>query len=115
MKLYHKDIGLPPGFRLPSRQVELEWSRHAMQAALDDRYGLIDSYPVLDLSYCDTIEVELTGRRVSKLVLRAEWDDDHDIVYVVIPKTPTLYFVKTVWMNHKNDTHKTLDRSRYVC
>lgn len=115
MDLYHADIRLPDGFRLPSRQVELEWSKHALRAARDDRYGLIDPYPVLDLSYCRTIEVEMDGRKVTKLVLRAKWDNDHDIVYVVIPNARNPWFVKTVWMNHRDDTHRTLDRSKYVC
>lgn len=112
--LFHKDIRLPKNWRLPNVQVDLAWTQHAYRAAADDRYGLIEPYPVLDLSYCETIEVELDGCKVLKLVLRAQWDDDHDVVYVVIPNGSKPWTVKTVWMNERNDTHRTLDRSRYV-
>lgn len=115
MLTYHKDIRLPEGFRLPARRVSLAWSVHAKRAAKDDRYGLMTVFDTLMLGECETIEVTIEGRCVRKLVLRTEWDTDHDIVLVVIPETPTHYFVKTVWLNHVDDTHRTLDRSKYVC
>lgn len=114
MALYHKDIRLPEGFRLPCRVVTLEYSRHAQRAADDDRYGMIPVLPILNLGLCEVIEVEIAGRRVEKMVLRTGLDAHNDVVVVVIPKTPNHYFVKTVWINEKNDDHKTLDRSRYV-
>lgn len=113
MELYHADIRLPEGFRLPARLVQLSYSRHALRAATDDRYGEIPLTPVLNLEYCQTIEVGLEDRRVKKVVVRTELDDDNDVVFVLIPE-PGAWFVKTVWINRRNDCHKTLDRSRYV-
>lgn len=113
--LFHKDVRLPEWFRLPARTVNLVWSKHAAAACLDDRYGLLEVCPVLNLGQCETIEVEVTDNWVTKLVLRTAWDDEHDVVFVVIPRPAHgHYFVKTVWLNHKNDTHRTLDRSKYV-
>ena len=52
--------------------------------------------------------------RVAKVVVRAELDDVNDVVLVLIPG-PREWRVKTVWLNNRTDSHKTLDRSRYVC
>ena len=113
MELYHRDIGLPPGFTLPNRVVNLHWTRHAERARLDDRYGNIPHVPVLDLGQCNVIEVGLTGRKVEKVVVRTPFDDYYDLVFVLIPQSGA-WIVKTVWYNQANDTHKTLDRSKYV-
>lgn len=113
MDLYHTDLGLPAGFRLPNRAVELSYTHHAREAATDDRYGDIPLVPVLNLAHVRTIEVGMEGERVAKVVVRAELDDDFDIVFVLIPcRGP--WRVKTVWLNEANDTHKTLNRSRYT-
>lgn len=113
MALFHKDIRLPEGFRLPNRMVELNYSNHALKAATDDRYGDIPLTPVLNLAHCETIEVEVDGRRVRKVVVRTELDDDNDVVFVLVPG-PARWTVKTVWINRKSDLHRTLDRSKYV-
>lgn len=113
MDLYHTDIRLPDGFRLPNRMVELEWTRHAEGARHNDRYGTIPRVPVVNLGLCRTIEVGLEGRRVRKVVVRTELDDTNDMILVLVPG-PGKWTVKTVWINQKNDTHRTLDRSKYV-
>lgn len=114
MELYHADIRLPEGFRLPNRVVNLYWTRHAEAARTNDRYGFIPPIPVLDLGQCNTVEVELDGRRVNKVVVRTPFDTYNDLVLVLIPGVGA-WTVKTVWFNRANDTHKTLDRARYVC
>lgn len=114
MELYHADIRLPDGFRLPARLVELYWTHHAREARLNDRYGVIPQVPCLNLAQCRVIEVGLEGRRVRKIVVRTMFNDAYDIVFVLMPG-PNKWGVKTVWYNEVNDTHRTLDRSRYVC
>jgi len=114
MDLYHADIKLPDGFRLPARTVELFWTRHAEGARSNDRYGEIPRIPLVNLAMCETIEVGITGRRVEKVVVRTGFDDYCDLVLVLIPG-PNKWTVKTVWFNEIHDNHKTLDRSRYVC
>jgi hypothetical protein len=113
MDLYHADIRLPDGFRLPAAIVNLYWTRHADRARRDDRYGEIPALPVLDLRACNVIEVGITGRKVEKVVVRTPFDTICDLVLVLIPANGA-WTVKTVWFNECNDTHKTLDRSRYV-
>lgn len=113
MDLYHADIRLPDGFTLPKRVVELFWTNHARTACVNDRYGLMNPFPVLDLGQCDVIEVGVLGTKVVKIVLRTEYDDEFDIVIVVIPQRER-WTVKTVWLNRWDDLHRTLDRSKYV-
>lgn len=112
--LYHKDIRLPEGFALPARTVALSWTRHACHALTTDRYGMIPKFEHIDLRLKEVIEVELDGKRVVKVVVRGDLDGINDIVYVLIPNGSNPWTVKTVWINEKNDDHKTLDRSKYV-
>jgi hypothetical protein len=112
MDLYHRDIRLPSGYRLPARVVELVWTKHAERARGNDRYGEIPRIPVVNLAYCDTIEVGVEGSRVAKVVVRTAFDANVDLVLVLIPGAR--WTVKTVWFNEVNDTHKTLDRTKYV-
>lgn len=113
MDLYHADIRLPDGFRLPDQRVTLEWSRHAEQARTNDRYGIIPRFESIPLSRFSVVEVGVEGRKVEKVVVRGHWTETLDVVFVLIP-TARDWFVKTVWVNERNDTHGTLDRSRYV-
>jgi hypothetical protein len=114
MDLYHRDIRLPDNFRLPARIIRLAWTKHALRALTNDRYGFIPKFDHVDLSTKEVIEVGMTGRRVEKVVIRGDLDSINDLIYVLIPKGMDAWIVKTVWINRKNDSHKTLDRSRYV-
>lgn len=113
MDLYHAEIGLPKGFRLPTARVELVWTRHADAARTHDRYGVIPRVATLPLSSFKVIEVGVEGRKVAKVVIRGHLDAKRDVIFVLIPGKK--WIVKSVWMNLRSDSHKTLDRSRYVC
>lgn len=116
MELYHRDIRLPDGFRLPNRIITLSHTAHARRARQDDRYGYIPPIPVIDLGQFQTIEVGVESGRVAKVVVRGSLDDERDIILVLIPHQPkpNVWTVKTLWCNLKNDVHKTLDHTRYV-
>jgi hypothetical protein len=113
MALYHADIRLPERFVRPTKRVDLVWTRHADSARLNDRYGEIPRFSTLPLASFEVIEVETERDRVVKLVMRGHWTKTLDVVFVLIPGSR--WVVKTVWINERNDTHGTLDRSRYVC
>jgi len=113
MNLYHVELGLPPGFALPGDRVNLRWTNHAEHARTSDRYGVIPKVSTLPLSVFSVIEVGMEGRRVAKVVVRGSLNKTQDAIFVLIPGSE--WTVKTVWINEKNDQHKTLDRSRYVC
>lgn len=106
--LYHYKLGLPQ-VKLPET-VPLKYGSHAKSALNSDRYGLIKAPNALTLNACKVIEMELLNGRITKLVVRTKHCAKFDLVLVVNPDG----FVRTVWLNSVADTHKSLDRSKYV-
>lgn len=113
MDLYHVDIRLPEGMKRFTGRAPLAWSRHADRARRDDRYGEIPKYRTITFDNLDVIEIGMEGDKLVKVLFRGHFSETLDLCIVVMPGLPWL--VKTVWLNEKNDTHKTLDRSKYVC
>lgn len=112
--LYHKDIGFPEWINMPQGfqpVMSLKYSGHAQKAATDDRYGNMQLPPRVDVRKGETIEVGVTGRTVTKMVIRFAYDQTRDIIMVIMPASS---FVKTVWFNLKTDQHTTLDHSKYA-
>lgn len=113
--IYHKDIGFPDDLVMPrgfSPVLSLEYSAHARNEAMSDKYGNLQLPQRVDLRVGGTIiEVGAVGNVCSKVVFRMSYDAKRDIVLVI--KLPT-GFVKTVWANEKSDQHRKLDRSRYA-
>lgn len=92
----------------------LRYSSHAKAACNDERYGHVRQLRTITLSRFTVIEVETKGEEIIKYVLRGSYDEQFDIVFVLMPESPVVWFVKTLWLQEKNDLHKTLNRSRYV-
>lgn len=122
--LYHKSIFIPDWFEMPTDRVNLKYSKHALYACNNDRYGAIPVFRSLPLSKFTLIELGVkkpkvnqlgmpAKRVVSKIVVRGTFDDTRDIIFVLIPGQHN-YFVKTVWFNLRTDRHKTLNRNRYA-
>lgn len=112
MALYHFQIGFPKGFNSNVGKVRAQYTRHAYEAALTDRYGRIVLPRMVDTQDAQCVEVELDGGRVSKLVYRIAYSKNYDLVLVCIP-VQGHFLVKTVWLNKRRDQHLTLDASRY--
>ena len=112
--LYHKDIGFPQNVKMPEGTYELRnYSRHALRAAEDDRYGVAKDLPRrINMAQVDLVEIQVERNSVVKAVVRADYDSRLDLVIVFMPQTPD-NFVKTVWFNEKCDQHKTLQRWKY--
>jgi hypothetical protein len=108
--LYNVALGLPVLNFKGLGPIRLIYSRHAQQAALNDRYGHINLPTVLNPMHAELIEVEMSGGAPVKAVFRLPLDDRRDICLVVLPSG----LVKTVWVNLASDAHKTLDASKYV-
>jgi hypothetical protein len=113
IKLYHADAyGFPQNAQSGARVLTLNYTYHARQAAQSDRYGAVDLPATLDTGAALLIEAEIdSGGALVKAVWRVRYDNELDLVLVVIPASAT---VKTVWINRHNDTHRTLDKSRYA-
>lgn len=115
---YHRDIGFPKDVKIPDSGM---WSlnygnnpdSHSRKASTDDRYGHINLPKAIKLEDCEVIEigVDADRRRLNKLLVRIEHDPEYDLCIVFQPYNG---FVRTVWLNHKDDTHQTLDESKYA-
>lgn len=75
-----------------------------------DRYGIVHPPKTLDTDTAQVIEIECCGTETTKVVYRIPYTDTKDMVLVIIPASSR---VKTVWVNVRNDTHRTLDASKY--
>lgn len=91
-----------------------------MHAAVDDRYGPVRFCRGRELAIEENQVVEVTfeNSRIVKGVVRVPYNERLDLVLVVFPPPVGLDLVKfitikTLWLNTAEDTHKTLDRSKY--
>lgn len=110
--LFHKSVYAPaPVFRSPG-VVRVKYSRHALAAAADDRYGDLRSHlrQSVDVDTGEVIEVELCNGVIQKRVVRFRATPRIDLVMVIANDG----LVKTVWGNDRDDAHTTLDTSKYV-
>lgn len=131
--LYHIDIGIPWGrmHGFLNRSFGLEYGPHARQAALDDRYGQLTSVPLdLHVKSCEVFEVEVEQGEVVKFCVRLQdgftvkTPNRHrmeismlrDLILVCTPsrRDPKYLFVRTLWLNERRDSHRTLDPSKYT-
>lgn len=116
-KLYHRDIGIPEHLLTPlHRKVRLEYSRHAMREAANDKFGIIQRLPLeFNLRPEFVVEVESFGNvAVTKAVVRVPYEPNRDLILVIIPNGNDTWFVKTLWTNSCTDNHKTLNKQNYA-
>ena len=113
-KLYHFELGIPASIlnALVSKTFDkLTYSRHAKLACVSDRYGKIMKPPFsVSLTDKNIIEVEAINGSASKVLARLPYNEQYDILVAFFPESK---FVKTVWLNDRNDNHYTLDASKY--
>lgn len=111
-KLYHFQVGIPKELVYKFGIFNLVYSQHAMEQAKQDRYGFVRLPQTLDTNTAKVIEIETDmNDKVTKVVYRVPYSRENDLVLVVMPDRQ---FVKTVWLNRKNDLHRTLDRAKYT-
>lgn len=113
MGLYHFQIGFPQGFQPRIGRISLDYTKHAQDAALSDRYGSLKLPQYIDTNKAICIEAEIEGKSVLKLVYRMSYTDTLDLIVVVVPHGLG-FKVKTVWANLITDKHATLNESRYT-
>ena len=90
--------------------VKVNYTHHAIDAAYNDRYEEIILPNALNFAKSEIIEVEIKNKKIVKIVARFDYNNNYDLVIVIIPQGK---IIKTVWLNDKNDTHLTLDTSKY--
>ena len=109
-ELYHVELGFPSDVVLMSGIIYLTYSKHAIRASYDDRYGMMNLPSLLDIKFAKIIEIEVENGRVVKSVYRSKYDKVLDIIIVVNYDG----FVRTVWFNKVSDRHQTLDVGKYT-
>lgn len=118
-KLYHKQLGLPQEAveALSGQSYRFHFSRHALDACLNDRYGKIVPPAQVTVAAEEIIEVEivqaLTGTVINKVVIRKPYNAKFALLIAFIPDRRSA-FVKTCWLNSVTDSHETLDESKYT-
>ena len=107
--LYHKDIILPP-LKLMDAYLELNYTLHAIKSAENDRYEEINLPSAINFAMVEVIEIEILDDDVEKMIVRQKYSKEYDLILVIMPRYMK---VKTVWLNEVEDTHKTLNQSKY--
>lgn len=110
MPLYCKQVYWPENVQLPSGAFMPQYSRHALDAAEDDRYGRINLPAAIYYQDYEIFEMLVENGKVKKIAIRGYYDERRNLVIVVNPDNCR---VITVWTNLHSDTHATLDHSRY--
>lgn len=110
--LFHTEVFMPQRFQRPLFEGRLRYGPHALSEAKSDRYGGVPLPEFFEACNAKLIEVEFDIDRdeVCKQVWRQALDSKRDIILVMGRGG----FVRTVWVNLRNDKHRTLDRSKYV-
>jgi hypothetical protein len=115
--LYHRRFGNLPKVDLPETMT-LKFSKHAVAASMSDRYKFIELRPEFSPATAELIELETTGSFdvPYKAVFRSPYDAEFDICHVIVlePESDGRHAVKTVWLNHRNDHHRSLKVERYT-
>jgi hypothetical protein len=94
---------------LSKHSIHPVYSQHALNAK-SDRYGTIELPETITFSGENVFEVEIENNRVTKMAVRLPYKNDCDLCVVFLMGSG---FVKTVWLNKHEDTHKTLNLSKY--
>lgn len=115
--LYHSQVFMPKRIKglFPRDGAKvLTYSQHAREQSARKEIPLV---PSVDLSRFELIELEVHGDQWTKAVIREQArysGDTHACIVVVKTNERTVWHVKTVWVNHKDDQHCTLDPTPYV-
>lgn len=110
--LYHTDLGFPDSLELrEGYYIEPKYSAHALKAAKEDRYGIINLPKTIEFSKKAIIEVETKDNvEADKIVVRIPYSGEDDLCLVILLDSKV---VKTVWLNKRSDKHNTLDKNKY--
>ncbi len=103
---YHRDVYLPDSLR-PSGRLTLRYGWHAADRCREKGVPMLRN---VDLARADIVEVTPAE---NKVVFRVDHPTDPEWDVVVVALTDS-GFVKTSWMNRKDDKHSTLKRWMYV-
>lgn len=112
VKTYHIDILMPRYIKnhLPTGEIVPMYTYHSLMASKSDKYGEIKLPSTVNLDPSNLVEVETINDTPVKGVYRFSYDDTYDLCMAIMYENNR---VKTLWLNKKDDKHKTLDVSKY--
>lgn len=127
-KLYHIDLFMPDRFinyakEHQSHMTKVKFSQHLLDyfEKGDDKHDLTRKELLESLKRCVLnpvvpFEVEAASMWVKKYVIRTSYNEEKDISIAIVCKDykSGLPFVKTAWLNNKDDIHGTLDVNKYA-
>ncbi len=110
--LYHNLFSYPDSLELKEGYIiSPKYSRHSLQAAKEDRYGVIKLPETITFSKRNIVEIStLDNIIVDKIVVRLNYDKKSDLILVILLKNN---ICKTCWLNLKSDSHTTLKKEKY--
>lgn len=126
-KLYHIDLFMPDRFisyakEHQSHMTKVKFSQHLLDYFEngDDKHDLTRKELLESLKRCVInpvvpFEVEAADIWVKKYVIRTSYNEEKDISIAIVCKDykSWLPFIKTAWLNNKDDIHNTLDVFKY--
>ena len=120
---WHKEVGFEKGAEAVIRTIfssfeSLNYTRHAMNQTIQDRYGIIPTCRVSDLKGVEIFEYTKVDGVLQKVAIRvSNLSKDLDYCYSISVDPNSLFHgtgsVITCWANKKDDIHHTLDRKQY--
>ncbi len=121
--LFHKSLGFPVGAIQPWLGViTLQHTSHSLaQCARPEcrkwvKGGVISILEgeELDIIPEDIIEVEISGGKPVKALVRLQYDDNSDICFALLSPVAGRSVCKTLWTLSGKDHHRSLDLSKYL-
>ena len=113
--LYHNELALPYNLNKSFGEYKLRISGHAVNATEDKNVRFV--YPsFVRVHYKNVIEAETNEKgEIVKILIRIpyKYKSGYDLCIVIIPQGKQAQ-VKTAWLNKTDDTHKTLDMTKYL-
>lgn len=108
---YNRQVFMPDEIKkLGNVPIKLVPTRHALKAAATERFGAFQIPATIMFNGGDVVEVETTGGKLSKMVVRQPHSEHYDVIYIFLVPSGTLV---TTYLNEKADHHKTLDPAPY--
>lgn len=107
--------GFPPTLRRPISGAKLTYSNHAQAEALRENV-YISRLPKALSEPFTLVEAQITGNIPDKWVIRMDFSSvvpNTDLVMVLGIAGLGDYFVRTLWLNAKDDNHRTFDTRKY--
>jgi len=108
--LFHSSLPNFPRLIIPDKKIKLDYSsRHVDTRAWEKNIrNLPESVNFRDAEIFE-IETDNTGKLV-KVCIRIAYNNNYDLCMPILVDG---FIVKTVWLNSKNDSHVTLDITKY--